>query len=167
MSDAAFRNGLSYALGPLAFIKDAFDLGTYLGELLIGDTSESEDDIDHNRISGVASPRNVNKVSRSISKHGKQVHQQLIRKLVRRSIGNGGTFQHMRVNRKLIDPKTGQVISDLRPDVFSYDPTRNTVFIGEAVVTTSLKEAQDRLMRFRRMYQRLGYNVHSSPPETP
>jgi hypothetical protein len=158
MSDAAFRNGLSYALGPLAFIKDAFDLGTDIGEYLFGSVDGDGDSFDDASPAVASSGGVVQKLAKSISKHGKRLHQFYIKVLMRRAMGFGHSLGRMRVNQQLIDPETGRVLSKKRPDVFAYSPgPPKTVFIGEAVVTTSKKEAVDRLRQFEQMYQRLGY----------
>jgi hypothetical protein len=174
MSNAAHRNSVNAMLGPLTFVKDAFDFGTEIGQYLFGGNDSGFEEWIEDEDSGVGPVVGstgggiVQELSNSISKHGKRLHQSLIKKLMRRASGFGHTMSGMRVNKQLIDPETRAVLSKKRPDLFAYSvgPPKK-VFIGEAVVTTSPEEAVERLRQFAKLYKDRGYEVVTLPPEVP
>ncbi len=169
IAEVAYRNALSYATfgisdlyglledGADAFADWVYDDGT-------GDTADVGP-----AMAGVLddASRAFTSPMRSILKHGKEVHQRLIVRLIKKAKIHGADWWSTRVNKELIDPRTGKTISKLRPDYFSYVKQTNTVILGEAAATTSVSAANTKLSHMEGIYRKLGYSVKRMPVQVP
>jgi hypothetical protein len=63
-----------------------------------------------------------------------------------------------RINRTLMDPRTGKKLSNMRPDFFAFDG-KGLVVLGEACNTQSSNDAFAKLRMMAKLYQERGFQV--------
>jgi hypothetical protein len=97
----------------------------------------------------------------SLLKHTKNspIHRKLLANIASKSRAafDLGLLER-RINRTLMDPRTGKKLSNMRPDFFAFDG-KGLVVLGEACNTQNPEEARKKLRIMADLYAKLGFRV--------
>jgi len=141
-ADVMYQRGRDAMLGPIGDVLELIDLGAEIYEYFFAEEGSDLGEGEYvNNDGPTMAGAEWRSPMRSLMKHGGKPHRVRIARLITKGRAYGGSWFSARVNRQLIDPKTGETISKLRPDYFNYDKITNTVIIGEAIASQPTGEA--------------------------
>ncbi len=136
-------------LGPLGDIMALFELGTAIGEYLVGDDGSSGP-----TMAGIP----ARKLFARTIKHGNDLHRNIMRRGIGELRGMGAKYRNMRLNQALVDPTKNVKLSTMRPDVQAF-VSPNKLYIFEACFNQSKAAAQRKWKEAEEKLRGMGYQV--------